>query len=61
MANEYTVTTSYFAYVESVLMYDLLISSKGTNLKTDFIAQKRYIQATCNLIPDVISPLFLNT
>lgn len=53
VANINTAITAYFAYVESVLRYGLLIWGNGTDIQSVFIAQKRCIRSICNIKPDV--------
>lgn len=53
IANISTALTAYYAYVESVLRYGLLIWGNGTDINSVFIAQKRCIRSICNIASDV--------
>lgn len=53
VANINTAITAYYAYVESVLRYCLIIWGNGTDVKKLFVAQKRCIRAMCNIAPDI--------
>lgn len=53
VASANAAVTAYYAYVESVLRYGLIVWGNGTDIKQLFIAQKRCIRAICNIAPDV--------
>lgn len=53
MTNKTTAMTAYFAYVESVLRYDIVIWGNGTDIIKLFIAQKRCVRSLCGIAPDV--------
>lgn len=53
VANVSTAITAYYAYVESILRYGLIIWGNGSDIKKLFTAQKRCIRAICNIAPDI--------
>lgn len=58
-ATRNTALTAYFAYVESVLRYGLIIWGNSTDINRAFIAQKKCIRAICGTAPDEpCRPLF---
>lgn len=59
VANKATALTAYFAYVESVLRYGLVIWGNSTNSHRAFVAQKKCVRAICGVAPDKsCRPLF---
>lgn len=48
-----TALTTYFAYVESVLRYGIVLWGNSTDFKKAFIAQKACIRAICHIAPDI--------
>lgn len=61
VATKNTALTAYFAYVESVLRYGLIIWGYSTDSHKAFLAQKKCIRAICGTAPDEpCRPLFLS-
>ena len=59
VVNRRTATISYFAYVESVLRYGLLIWGNSTDINKAFVCQKKCIRAIYGVPPDTpCRPLF---
>lgn len=52
VATKNTALTAYFAYVESVLRYGLILWGNSTDANKAFIAQKKCIRAICGTAPD---------
>lgn len=54
-----TALTAYFADVESVLRYGLILWGNSTDMQKAFIAQKKCVRAICGTIPnEPCRPLF---
>lgn len=59
VASRNTAMTAYYAYIESVLRYGLIIWGNSTDVGKVFVAQKKCIRAICGVAPDVsCKPLF---
>lgn len=52
IASRKTALTAYFAYVESVLRYGVIIWGNSTNLNKSFIAQKKCIRSIMGVAQD---------
>lgn len=53
VASRDTALTAYFAYVESVLRYGLLVWGNSTDVNKAFVAQKKCIRSIVGVAPDV--------
>lgn len=59
VATRQTAMTAYYAYVESILRYGLIVWGNSTNNKKVFIAQKKCVRAIFGVTQDVsCRPLF---
>lgn len=59
IASRSTALTAYFAYIESVLRYGLIMWGNSTEVEKAFIAQKKCVRAICGTAPDEpCKPLF---
>lgn len=53
VTNINTALSAYYAYVESIIRYGLLIWGNGADVQSVFVAQKSCIRAIFNIPPDV--------
>lgn len=51
-ASRNTAVVAYYAYVESVLRYGLIIWGNSTDINKVFVAQKKCIRSICGIPPD---------